>query len=804
MTLWYGRHMPMRLRDICALLLAGGAAVAGAVVWNHGTVTLGLELTDGNGEVRVHDVTPGGNAARLGWTPGVRVLDLTTVDGGDIARGEPLDIESVLLDAYGMAPESHWESVFGPVGGEITDFGPELRPPVEAVEPARIQAAVAGEVHQEFPQEVFLFAALDRTLLELELRSSVWLMVLGVALSAAVWRLLVHGIAGDTGREHAAVLGCAVVVPFLLVPAVEVGTALGIAAGFIGPAAVALVLGLSLAREHPDRAWAQTAAAGSALAAGLVVALVIRHLTASTLRATDYGGIMPMVAAIPLVPAIVAASAASQLPRQRVRLVLLSLLPVAAHTVIGGSGPNPQLPVLLMGALLALQVVPLERTWGIGDRVASLAGGLPTSAPVVPGAPARARDAFALFLFGAVVLAALLASYDTLPAILALALAALVGYGVRRGFLGPAWTDLAVPLAVAVGTPMALSAVGYSFDSGSGLLVVFLTSLAALAVAHALAGRHPLRAGALRLFLTAAGVVALIGLLVITNVPVLAVPLVAIVALIPGIPIAFAAPVTQDARAVSSRMETLAVALTPAVAALALLPGGIVLVLAWVVGLVIWRFGTLRPMLRFAQRTQLQRDVAVAAAETERARLAADLHDDALQQVTMLVRTLDERGDKAGADEAREIAAKLRGVVGDLRLPILDDLGAGAALEWLVERVEPLAGGAVKLERSDETRPPATVELAVFRVAQEALTNAIKHGRPPIAVRYDVRADGRVTLAIDDAGDGIGSDAEREATRDGHFGLLNMQQRAEQIGALLDVRRWPGGGTRVALEWRPL
>lgn len=112
-------------------------------------------------------------------------------------------------------------------------------------------------------------------------------------------------------------------------------------------------------------------------------------------------------------------------------------------------------------------------------------------------------------------------------------------------------------------------------------------------------------------------------------------------------------------------------------------------------------------------------------------------------------------------------------------------------------------GGPVKLERSDEARPPATVELAVFRVAQEAITNAIKHGRPPIAIRYDVRADGRVTLAIDDAGEGIGTDAAEEAPKQGHFGLVNMQQRAEQIGALLDVRRWPGGGTRVALEWRP-
>jgi two-component system nitrate/nitrite sensor histidine kinase NarX len=91
----------------------------------------------------------------------------------------------------------------------------------------------------------------------------------------------------------------------------------------------------------------------------------------------------------------------------------------------------------------------------------------------------------------------------------------------------------------------------------------------------------------------------------------------------------------------------------------------------------------------------------------------------------------------------------------------------------------------------------------VFRVAQEALTNAIKHGKPPIAVRYDVRTDGRVTLAIDDSGDGIGSEAADEAPTVGHFGLVSMQQRAEQIGALLDVRRWPAGGTRVALEWRP-
>ncbi len=328
------------------------------------------------------------------------------------------------------------------------------------------------------------------------------------------------------------------------------------------------------------------------------------------------------------------------------------------------------------------------------------------------------------------------------------------------------------------------------------------TALAALSVAHVLALRHPEEAWRRRLLAGSAALVAFITLLALVGDRAIATVLIGLVAVIPGI-IAFADEAGEP-RALTSRLETLAVALTPGLGATMLFPSvGLILLGAWLVAIVIWRQFTLNPLLGMAERTQVQRDVAVAAAETERARLAADLHDDALQQLTMLVRTLDDSGHKEAADEARDIATKLRSVVGDLRLPILDDLGAGAALEWLVERVEPLAGGPVKLERSDETRPPANVELAVFRVAQEALTNAIKHGKPPIAVRYDVRSDGRVTLAIDDAGEGIGSNAADEAPKAGHFGLVNMQQRAEQIGALLDVRRWPAGGTRVALEWRP-
>ncbi len=222
---------------------------------------------------------------------------------------------------------------------------------------------------------------------------------------------------------------------------------------------------------------------------------------------------------------------------------------------------------------------------------------------------------------------------------------------------------------------------------------------------------------------------------------------------------------------------------------------------AWfVVVLLAGRF-TIRPLARLASRAALQRDLVVAATEAERARVAADIHDDALQELTLLVHRLDAAGDTEGADLARTVSDRLRAICGDLRLPILDDLGVGPALDWLVLRIERLAGGEVRLERADGTRPPAEVELAIFRVAQEALSNAVKHGRPPIVVRYSTSREG-ASLTVDDAGPGIEPDAGETAPGTGHFGLLNMQQRAEAIGAILDVRRWPGGGTHVKLDWR--
>lgn len=286
----------------------------------------------------------------------------------------------------------------------------------------------------------------------------------------------------------------------------------------------------------------------------------------------------------------------------------------------------------------------------------------------------------------------------------------------------------------------------------------------------------------------------------------------AIIAAIPLVPgLAAAGPIdrrTPDAtgsaptsRRLLESAEYAVIGATPAVALMSAGPAnGLPLTFWFLVILLAGRF-TIRPLARIATRATLQRDLIVAATEAERARVAADIHDDALQELTLLVHRLDAAGDAEGADMARTVSDRLRAICGDLRLPILDDLGVGPALDWLVMRIERLAGGEVRLERSDGTRPPPEVELAFFRVAQEALSNAVKHATPPILVRYSTTPTG-ASLSIDDAGPGIAPDAGETASRAGHFGLLNMQQRAEAIGAILDVRRWPSGGTHVGLDWR--
>jgi signal transduction histidine kinase len=390
------------------------------------------------------------------------------------------------------------------------------------------------------------------------------------------------------------------------------------------------------------------------------------------------------------------------------------------------------------------------------------------------------------------------------------------GWWLATGRAGASLQPLGVPLAVATAMPFLVAPIQATWHGAALMAAGVLVPLGVVPLGFALASRideHDGRRFAKVATLGFAFAAMLVGAsaLLLPNADPLGwsvwMWLIAASVLIPGLiaagPLRQVDPVSGSTGGRLLQSAELAVAgATPVMALLTNPREGLLLPLsAWLVGIAIAGRSTIRPLARLAVRATLQRDLIVAATEAERARVAADIHDDALQELTLLVHHLDESGDEEGAGIARTVSDRLRAICGDLRLPILDDLGVGPALDWLVLRIERLAGGEVRLERTDGARPPADVELAFFRVAQEALGNAVKHGAPPIVVRYRA-TDAGASLSIDDAGPGIVEDAAEAAEGEGHFGLVNMRQRAEAIGAILDIRKWPNGGTHVALEWR--
>lgn len=446
--------------------------------------------------------------------------------------------------------------------------------------------------------------------------------------------------------------------------------------------------------------------------------------------------------------------------------------------------------------------------------------------------PTRPRDRAALviaILAAAVGALAMLYGHSTQyrPEDISLAGQKLLPIGIGLVALGVAWPlpdhgrlrELAIPFAVATAVPILLEPARMTSAQPATLVIWTLGAAAAIILALGLVEALP--AAQARTFLGGSAVLAVVagsigvvtgsgspqglgagatGLLILGG-----------ITAVPGIGGAILRYRTHgpegDRSGVPDAIDLAVAGLTPAIAWLTVAGSGGAL--AALVPLAIWlaiaavggRFAV-RPLVRSATRATVQRDEAVAALEAERTRIAADLHDEALQDLTLLGWRLDTTGDVESAALVRHVGERLRAICGDLRLPILDDLGTGPALEWLVARVQPMAAGSVTLERSDAIRPPPEVELAFFRVAQEAVSNAIRHGQPPVWIRYSSNVSG-VSLSVDDTGPGIAPGVFEQPTG-GHYGLLNMRQRAEQIGGLLNVQRWPGGGTRVALEWRTL
>jgi signal transduction histidine kinase len=210
-----------------------------------------------------------------------------------------------------------------------------------------------------------------------------------------------------------------------------------------------------------------------------------------------------------------------------------------------------------------------------------------------------------------------------------------------------------------------------------------------------------------------------------------------------------------------------------------------------------------------SDRARMRRlaSLVITAQDEERSRIARELHDSTAQSLTAIVLQLS-----AAARDARtpEIAARLSEVkeMAGLALEevrtlshrvhprVLDDLGLVPAVRWLARQARDSANVDITVDALGNTEQiPAQVASVLYRVAQEALTNAVRHAAPT-SVAIIVRADaGTATLELSD--DGRGFDiAEAEARRPG-MGLFSMRERVSLVDGELDLTSAPGSGTRV-------
>lgn len=220
---------------------------------------------------------------------------------------------------------------------------------------------------------------------------------------------------------------------------------------------------------------------------------------------------------------------------------------------------------------------------------------------------------------------------------------------------------------------------------------------------------------------------------------------------------------------------------------------------------------------RSSERERLRHGVRTR--ELERTRWARELHDETVQGLGALRLLLAQARDRPD-EELRttlddavqrvdgEVEA-LRHLITALRPAALDDLGLVAALEALARRAGAVEGLAVQTEIAidgDAPRLEPEIESAVYRIVQEALTNAAKHSgasRAVLAVRTE---DNRLTAIVSDDGQGFSVDHTPDVAGDRllgpaySVGLAGMRERAELVGAELEIDSRPGAGTSIRVS----
>jgi signal transduction histidine kinase len=200
------------------------------------------------------------------------------------------------------------------------------------------------------------------------------------------------------------------------------------------------------------------------------------------------------------------------------------------------------------------------------------------------------------------------------------------------------------------------------------------------------------------------------------------------------------------------------------------------------------------------------------AAAGERNRLARELHDSVTQIIFGLTlsaqaaRILIDRNPARAAAEldhiqvlAQNALAEMRGLIQQLHPRSIAEEGLAAALRRLAAERQANDNLTVNLQVSGERRLPVNIEEELYRIAQEALNNIVKHARTDqAAITLSLEDGNLVCMGIEDAG--VGFDPAKARSLPGHLGLTSMIERIQSLGGTLTIDSQPGKGTRLRVE----
>jgi two-component system sensor histidine kinase UhpB len=218
---------------------------------------------------------------------------------------------------------------------------------------------------------------------------------------------------------------------------------------------------------------------------------------------------------------------------------------------------------------------------------------------------------------------------------------------------------------------------------------------------------------------------------------------------------------------------------------------------------------------QYTERLRALTTQLAEAEDTERQRLANELHDKVGQNLTALGLNLNIIQETLPGDISNQVrvrlddshvlveqtAEQIRDVMANLRPPVLDDYGLLAALRWYAGQFSQRTNITITVEGKESVpRLTIRVENALFRIAQEALTNVAKHAKATQVLVKLHTVEDYLKLIVDDDGIGLTPEFSDDPTCNQGWGILTMAERAESIGGSFHIESSPNHGTRVIVE----